>query len=191
VDGDDVDDYRRDLQLCRLRLCRCYSGYAAWSAVCRHYYHLVCNFPEGKTQFRRQNWMLQLHHWIGGNCNECATAIIRRYDTRYETLCYCARVLDVCWSPYSWMCFHSNLGRTSLRQEEHAGIPEYLQSNWRLECGGNPRTRRGSGCTGVWKAPIQSMVPLHFVSFCCYNTRYGDHLPEREYSPPGRGKRRY
>ena len=75
------------------------------------------------------------------------------------------------------------MGGTSLRQEEHAGVPEYLQSDWRLECGGNPRTRRSSGRAGSWKAPIQSMVPLPFVGFCCYDARYRDHLPEREYRP--------
>ena len=89
------------------------------------------------------------------------------------------------------MCYHSILGRTSLRQEEHAGVPEYLQSDWRLECGGNPRTRRSSGRTGRWKAPIQPVVPLRFVGVCYYNARYGNHLPEREYRPPGRGNGGY
>jgi hypothetical protein len=127
--------------------------------------------------------MLQLHHWIRGNCNECAATIIRRYDTRYETLCSCAWVLDLCRSHYSWMRFHSILGRASLRQEEHAGVPEYLQSDWGLECGGNPRARRSRGRTGRWKGPIQPMVPLRFVGFCYYNARYRNHLPEREYRP--------
>jgi hypothetical protein len=78
---------------------------------------------------------------------------------------------------------HSILGRASLRQEEHAGVPEYLQSDWGLECGGNPRARRSRGRTGRWKGPIQPMVPLRFVGFCYYNARYRNHLPEREYRP--------
>src|SRR3954447_13635853 len=99
--------------------------------------------------------MLQLHHWVCRDCHECAATIFRCYDTRHETFRPCAWVFKLCWSHHCWMYDHRAVGGASLRQEEHAGVLEYLQPNWRPERGGDPGTWCCGRCTGRWKAPVQ------------------------------------
>jgi hypothetical protein len=127
--------------------------------------------------------MLQLHYWIRCHRDECADTILRCYDTRNETLRHCAWVFELCWSYHCWVCFHRPLGGTSLRQEEHAGILEYLQPNRRLERGRDPGTRGRGRCAGRWNAPIQPMVSVRSAGFCRHNAHHRNNLFEREYRP--------
>ncbi len=142
MDGHDIDDYWRSMQLRRLFFYGRYTGHTAGSLVCCHHSYTLFDIPQGTAQFRWKSWMLHVHCGLGCHRHECTPAVICHHDTRDEVFRHRAWISNLRRNNHSLMCIHRVLGRAQIWEEEHVGIFEHLQFDWRAECGGYPR----AGC---------------------------------------------
>ena len=65
---------------------------------------------------------LFVHHRICGHRHECALRVFGRQYPRDATFRYCAWISRLCWRGHCWMCVYCVMGRTTIRQKDHACV---------------------------------------------------------------------
>jgi hypothetical protein len=144
-------------------------GHTVGSTVGGNNDNLVGNISKGTTEFRREGWMLHLHYRICGHCGQRTKPVVGRHYTGNAALRNFAWVPELRWSNNCRLPFHNTMGGTEVWEEEYAGLPQCLQSNWRAQCCCHPRTRCCCGGPG-WRYPaVQSVVSLCALCFCGFH----------------------
>ena len=72
------------------------------------------------------------------------------------------------------------MGGAEVWEEEHAGIFDYLQLDWRVERGEYAGVGSGDCEPGGWETAVQSVVSLFAAGVCDLDVDHGDHIPECE-----------
>lgn len=165
MDGHDIDDYRGNLQLRRIRIRRCYTGYAIGSLIGGYYDGSVSNIPERTIEYGWEGWVLSVHHWVCGHCDECAIGVLGSQYPRDAALRYCAWVSVLRRSGHYWLHIHCALGWAKVREKDYARVSVNLQFDWRSECGCYSRSWCCHCCTDWRHTPVQPVVSLRSVRF--------------------------
>ena len=165
------------MQFRSICICRRDPSYSSWGAVSRYHYGFVGYIPERETQFRWEDRMLQLHHWICRYRLECARTILGQHHSGHAAFRHCARFPELRRRYHCWIGLYRPLGRTSVRKEEHACLSECVQPYWRIERRCHSRAGSCYIGTGGWETTIQPVVSLCSSGLRHHHVTDGDYLP--------------
>lgn len=131
VDGHDPHDRRRRMQLRGILLRGRDSGHAARSAVCGGYDDPERHLLEGETELCWESVLLLVYSWLCDHCSQCAAAERRLGHPADAALCHLAWVSELRRGGHPRLLVHHILGWTEIWQEDHVGISDSLQYDWR------------------------------------------------------------